>query len=189
MVGNKSSHHYDKLPLYVCDRVGEGSVNLVVARRNGDGTVCYGSFLIDLWKLGLKGSFGSFSIRTRKFDRIYNEMIESYSSAEEPSYFSPIDVNEAKWLVAQGIRVAEAVETPYSKRYVPIAGDISHVKISGSLYKCFSCEKGELPPEIDDEILSIARAEGIRSMPGTPREAAIYFECERCRGKQPALMR
>jgi len=187
MVGNKSSHHYDKLPLYVCDRVGEGSVNLVVARRNGEGTVCYASFLIDLWKLGLKSSFGSFSIRTRKFDKIYNDMIEGYGNAEEPSYFSPIDINEAKWLVTQGIRVAEAVGTPYSKRYVPIVGDISYVKMSGSLYKCFSCEKGELPPEIDDEILSIARAEGRRGIPGTPQEARIYFECEKCRSKQSAF--
>ncbi len=175
--------HYDRLPIYVCDRVGEGSINLVVARRNEYGTICYASYLVDLWKLGLKSSFGSFSMKTKRFDEIYNVMIESHSNSDEPSYFSPVDIDEAKWLVAQGIRVAEAVGTPFSKRYVPIVGDISQVKIGGSLYKCFKCEKGELPPEVDDEILSIARAEGRRGIAGTPQEATICFECEKCRSK------
>jgi hypothetical protein len=176
--------HYDRLPIYVCDRVGVGSINLVVARRNGDGAVCYASYLIDLWKLGLKSSFGSFSMKTKRFDEIYKAMIEGYSSSDESSYFSLVDIDEAKWLVAQGIRIAEAVGTPFSKRYVPIVGGISQVKIGGSLYKCFNCEKGELPPEVDGEILSIARAEGRSGMAGTPQESTIYFECEKCRSKQ-----
>ncbi len=145
----------------------------MVARRNGNGTVCCAFFLIDLWKLGLKSSFGNFSIRTQKFDKIYSDMVESYSNnLDEPSYFSPVDINEAKWLVAQGIRVSEAVGTPYSKRYVPIVGDVSRVKIGGSLYKRFNCEKGELPPEIDDAIPHIARAEGRRDIAGTPKRHA-----------------
>ena len=181
-------YRYDKLPIYLCGRIGEGSVNLVVARRNGDGTVCCAFFLIDLWKLGLKSSFGSFSMRTKQFDKIYSEMVESYSdNLDEPSYFSMVDINEAKWLVVQGIRVAEAVGTPYSKRYVPIVGDVSQVKIGGSLYKCFTCEKGELFSEIDDAILRIARAEGRRGIAGTLQEARIYFECENCRNKQQAI--
>ena len=68
----------EALPVYLACRtdVGSGSVSLVIARRNGDGTVRYSSFLIDLWQLGLKDSYGSFSLKTKKFDETFDKMME-----------------------------------------------------------------------------------------------------------------
>ncbi len=184
-MAKQEGDHYDRLPVYLADRtdVGSGSVSLVVARRNVDGTICYTIMLIDLWKLGLKDSFGSFSIKRMKFDAIYDKMIEKLARQDEPVYFHPIEIEQAKWLVAQGLRIANAVGTPSSRHWVRIVGDISAVSIPGSLYKCSTCERGELDTEIDRNILSIARDEGRKGVAGTPQESMVYYACSKCSGE------
>lgn len=175
------SLRYEALPVHLVCRtdVGKGSVSLVVTRRNRDGTLCYASFLVDLWKLGLKDSYGSFSLKTKKFDGMFEEMMERLER-NGGGYFHPIEIDEAKWLVAQGLRIADAVGAPSSRHWVKIVGDIEGVRIAGSLYKCFRCERGELPDEVDGSILSIARDEGRRRVAGTREEQAIYFVCDNC---------
>ena len=185
-MAKQEDDHYDSLPVYLADRtdVGSGSVSLVVARRNRDGTICYATMLIDLWKLGLKDSFGSFSVKRKKFDEMYDKMMERLARGDEPAYFHPTTIEEAKWLVAQGLRIASAVGTPASRHWIRIVGELSGVSISGSLYKCFSCERGELDPEIDSYILDIARDEGKQGVAGTPEESIIHLECAKCRGNE-----
>ena len=185
-MAKQEDDHCDSLPVYLADRtdVGSGSVSLVVARRNRDGTVCYATMLIDLWKLGLKDSFGSFSVKRKKFDEMYDKMMERLARGDEPAYFHPTTIEEAKWLVAQGLRIASAVGTPASRHWIRIVGELSGVSISGSLYKCFSCERGELDPEIDSYILDIARDEGKQGVAGTPEESIIHLECAKCRGNE-----
>ncbi|MDG7027495.1 MAG: hypothetical protein JRN16_03690 [Nitrososphaerota archaeon] len=177
---------YEALPVHLVCRtdVGTGSVNLVVARRNRDGTICYSSFLVDFWKLGLKDSYGSFSLKTKKFDRTFEKMMERLER-NGGGYFHPIEIEEAKWLVAQGLRIADAVGTPSSRHWVKIVGDIEGVRIEGSLYKCFRCERGELPDEVDRRILSVAKDEGRRRVAGTPEEQTLYFVCDNCRSESP----
>jgi hypothetical protein len=171
---------YDALKVYVSDRtdVGKGSVTLVVARRNGNGTVCYATFLIDLWKLGLKESSGNLSIGRDKFDKVYNKMIGGMMERE--AYFHPIEIGEAKWLLAQGLRIARAVGTPYPSHWLKVVGNLTGVQITGSLYKCYRCERGELTESVDDSLVSLAREEGRAGIAGTPEESMVYFVCDRC---------
>lgn len=170
------------LPLYLAYRtdVGTGSVSLVVARRNQDGTICYGSFLIDLWKVGLKDSYGSFSIKRKKFDDLVNRLIDKLER-NEGGYYHPIEEEDTKWLVAQGVRIANSVGTPASRHWVRVVvDDVSDVPISGSLYKCYSCERGELSKDEDALILSTAIEERRSGDAGTPAESMLYFVCDRC---------
>jgi hypothetical protein len=169
--------------LYLAYRtdVGTGSVHLLVARRNRDSTIRYASFLIDLWKLGLKDSLGGLSAKRKKFDGLVNKMLEELER-KEGLYYHPIEAEEAKWLVAQGVRIAEAVGTPSSRRWVSaVVGDLSRVRISGSLYKCYACEKGELSKDEDSLILRVAMDEGRRRVAGTPAESMGYFTCDACK--------
>ena len=173
---------YDSLPLYLALRteVGSGSVLLLVARMLPRGRVCFTNLLIDLWKLGLKDGFGCESMEKDRFDKMLNVMVEE--AGRRGIQYHHIDISEAKWLVAQGIRIAEKVGTkPVERRWIDIVGDISGVKIEGSLYKCYACERGELNPEADELILKVARRE--IKIAGTPKEAKIVFLCSECEKK------
>jgi len=171
-------NHYESLPVYAVERSSgdAGSIVVSVARKNEDGTVCFVNCLIDLWKLGLKSSFGSFSMKMREFDRLRSKM-------HKRLHIYSIGLEEAKWLVAQGLRLSDAVGTPSSRDWIKILGDLSSIHISGSLYKCFKCQHGELTAEIDEFILSVAREEGKKGVAGTPSERKIYFVCEKCKTK------
>ena len=171
---------YDSFPIYLAIRtaVGSGSIHLMVARSLSKDTVCFTSLLIDLWKLGLKDGFGGVSMKKEMFDEMFKAMIKG---AEELGLkYHPIDISEAKWLVAQGIRIAKKVGIkPVSQKWIDIVGDISKVKIGGSLYKCYNCERGELPPEADNFILKIAKRE--IKIAGTPKETKLVFLCDKCK--------
>jgi hypothetical protein len=173
---------YDLLPIYLVERtdVGAGSVSLIVARSLFGNEVCFACLLIDLWKVGLKDGFGKRSMKKSEFDEMFDVMVRD--AEEHGVHYHPIDISEAKWLVAQGIRIAENVGTrPVNKRWVDVVGDISSVKIGGSLYKCYRCEKGELQPKDDEFILKLARSE--IEMAGSPEETRIEFVCEKCMKK------
>ena len=173
---------YDSLPIYLVERtdVGLGSVNLIVARILPDNMICFTCLLIDLWKLGLKDGFGKRSVKKSEFDEMFNAMIED--AEEHEVHYHPIDISEAKWLVAQGIRIAESVGIrPVNKKWVDVVGDIYSVKIGGSLYKCYHCEKGELQPKDDEFIFKAARSE--IEIAGTPEEIEIEFLCGKCMKK------
>ena len=175
--------NYDSLPIYLAVRteVGSGSIHLVVARSLSKDRVCFTFLLIDLWKLGLKDGFGKVSMRKKTFDEMFNAMIEE--AEEHELHYHPVDTSEARWLVAQGIRIAKKVSVkPVNKRWIDIVGDISGVKIEGSLYKCYSCERGELQPEGDDFILEVAKREV--KIAGTPKEPKIVFLCKECEKRQ-----
>jgi len=174
--------HYDSLPLYLALRteVGSGPVLLLVARMLSGGRVCFTHLLIDLWKLGLKDGFECESMKKDRFDKMLNVMVEELG--RRGIHYHPVDISEAKWLVAQGIRIAEKVGTePVERRWIDIVGDISGVKIEGSLYKCYACERGELNSDADELILKVARRE-IKTA-GTPKEAKIVFLCSECEKK------
>ncbi|MBS7635124.1 hypothetical protein KEJ34_06520 [Candidatus Bathyarchaeota archaeon] len=173
---------YDSFPVYLAVRtnVGSGSVHLMVARRLSRDMVCFTYLLIDLWKLGLKDGFGSLSMEKERFDEMFNAMVEEVT--EQGFNYHPIDISEAKWLVAQGLRIAEKVGIKaVSQKWINIVGDLSEIKIDGSLYKCYKCERGELPPEADNYILKIAKRE-VR-IAGTPKETKLLFLCKNCERK------
>lgn len=174
---------YDLLPVYLVERtdVGAGSVSLIVARSLFGNEVCFTCLLIDLWKVGLKDGFGKRSMKKSEFDEMFNVMIRDAKKCGV--HYHPIDISEAKWLVAQGIRIAENVGTkPVNQKWVDVVGDISSVKIGGSLYKCYRCEKGELQPKDDEFILKVARSE--MELAGSPEETKIEFVCEKCMKKK-----
>lgn len=174
-----SSVKYDSFPIHLAVRtnVGSGSVHLIVARSLPRDAVCFTCLLIDLWKLGLKDGFGSLCVEKWRFDEFFNAMV--VEAAQQGFSYHPIDMSEAKWLVAQGLRIAKKVGTKtVSRKWIDIVGDLSEIKIEGSLYKCYRCEKGELPPEADDCILKIAKREV--KIAGTPKEIKILFLCNDC---------
>jgi len=174
---------YDLLPIYLVERtdVGGGSVSLIVARSLSGNEVCFACLLIDLWKVGLKDGFGKRSMMKDEFDEMFESMVRDAEA--RGIHYHPIDISEAKWLVAQGIRIAENVgTTPVNKKWVYVVGDISRVKIGGSLYKCYRCEKGELQPKDDEFILEVARS-GME-LAGSPEETKIEFVCEKCMRKK-----
>jgi tetratricopeptide (TPR) repeat protein len=174
---------YDLLPIYLVERtdVGGGSVSLIVARSLSGNEVCFACLLIDLWKIGLKDGFGRMSMTKDEFDVVLEAMVRDAEA--HGIHYHPIDISEAKWLVAQGLRIAEKVGTkPVNKKWVDMVGDISSVKIGGSLYKCYRCEKGELQPEDDELILKVAKSE--METAGLLGETMMEFLCEECMKKK-----
>ncbi|MBD3227140.1 MAG: hypothetical protein GF329_03045 [Candidatus Lokiarchaeota archaeon] len=57
------------------------------------------------------------------------------------------------------------------------------VKISGSLYKCFRCEKGELSEKEVKIIKEITKNDMNNNVCGTEMETEIFFVCQNCKDR------
>ena len=64
--------NYDNYPVVACKRtpVSIGSVNVIIARRLPHNLFSVAVFLVDLFKLGLKDSFGSERVNGPEIQRI-----------------------------------------------------------------------------------------------------------------------
>ncbi|MBI4451619.1 hypothetical protein HY642_06610 [Candidatus Woesearchaeota archaeon] len=144
--------------------------------RAVDGRIDYASTLIDLWKLGLKDCFGEKGVPQKRFQ----EVMQAYSRGIT---LVPCDSAEARWLIRQGLRIARVVGTPMPREFEELGqiyGDINSVVVEGSLYKCFECEKGQLPAPVVSKILRVAKQELAQGIAGTPDETILFFVCEMC---------
>ncbi len=144
------------------------------------GKIKFINVLIDVWKLGLKDCFG----RRRMTDKEWNKMLDNY--AEQGAELEPLSVEEAKWLVKHGLRIAGEIGTPCPpefQQFQDIIGNLSSITVDGSLYKCFSCNHIDLPENIVERIKKVAKRELKSGVAGTPDEEFIWFGCAQCGSK------
>ena len=135
------------------------------------------SFLIDLFKLGLK-DFSMYNESARSLIRRIN--------ARDDVEFEEILKADAANLLARGLAIAKEVGTTISvdcQKWLENLG-IPKIILTGSLYKCFLCEKGELPEETVKKILEIAKRELQSGVAGTEEEEMIFFVCDSCTSKK-----
>lgn len=136
--------------------------------------------LVDLWKLGVKDCFGQRRMTEKEWKRMLNKYAERGAKLELCS------VEEAKWLVQHGLRIADEIGTPRPKEFEQfrdIIGDFSSVVVEGSLYKCFSCNKKDLQDYQVERIKKVAQRELKNGVAGTPAEEIIWFSCANCGSK------
>ncbi len=135
------------------------------------------NILVDVWKLGLKDCFGRHGMSEWEWKGMLREYKEGGIELLSCS------LKDAQRLVKHGLRIAEHVGTPLPPEFDEFSHlvDLSSVDITGSLYKCFKCGKGELSDEQVAIITQVAREELKTGVAGTPDEEKIYFVCEACK--------
>lgn len=159
-----------------------GSVNVIIARRLPHNLFSVAVFLVDLFKLGLKDSFGSERVNGPEFNESYESIIDGFAS--EGVGLSDIDISEAKKIIGRGLRIAAAVGTPpVDKGLLETVGTIDESAIRGSLYKCYECGEGELSEETCGRILEVARKELALGVAGTPKERILWMMCDSCKDR------
>lgn len=155
-----------------------GSRVVIISREMPNGNVQYISVLVDGWKMGLKGCFGSRNISKGRF---YKEVVGDMNAELIEG-----NLYECKWVIKQGLRIAEAVGTKMPEEFYEfkdIVGSLDNINITGSLYKCYKCGKGELSDKYVDSIKKITYHDMARGVCGTPDETAMFFVCDECKSK------
>ena len=174
----RSSIAQEELPLYrVLISDTKGSRAIVIARERRDGNLQFISVLVDEWKMGLKDCFGGGSISKKGFDAVIRRA---------PKDFINADLNECKWIIKQGLRIAEAVGTRIPREFYElkgIIGGMDNIQITGSLYKCYGCGKGELSDVAVDYIKKVTCHDIALGVCGTPDETRIVVVCDECKKK------
>ena len=144
------------------------------------GKIKFINILVDVWKLGLKDAFG----QRRLTEKEWNRLLDEYKG--RGATLKPYPIEDAKWLVQHGLRIADEIGTLRPKefeQFKDIIGDFSSIVVSGSLYKCFSCNKKDLPENIVARIKKVAQRELKSKVAGTPAEEIIWFSCIDCGAK------
>ena len=70
------------------DKNSSGLVQIIVARQQPDGNVCYGTYLIDQYLLGLKNTFADAGVSRRR----YEEDVRNKISARTPMKACPLEL-------------------------------------------------------------------------------------------------
>ena len=180
--------NYDNCPVIACKStpLTAGSVNIITARRLPHDLCCISVFLVDLFKLGIKDSFGSERLSRPEFNELYEKLIKDYDDSGVE--FSDIDIQKAKELVGRGLKIAAAVGTPpVDKKLLETIGTIDVSAIHGSLYKCYECGEGELSDDDCNRILKVAKKELALGIAGTPKERKLWLECDSCKSHSGEL--
>ena len=167
------------LPVYkVLKSKTEGSYAIIVMRERPDGRFQYINVLIDAWKMGLKKCFGSHSITMQDFQRQVIVRVGGMKMLKE------ISLSEAQWAIKYGLRIANEVNIRIPKEFDEfkyILGNIDDIKVNGSLYKCYKCEKGELSDEEVELIKKVTETDMASGTCGTPLESLLFFICDKCK--------
>ncbi len=167
----------EELPLYkVLMTTPKGSRSIVVAREKENGNLQFISVLVDEWKMGLKDCFGGFDVPKKEFNKF--AMQAKYVNA---------DLDECKAKIKRGILIAETLglKLPRDFReFKRILGDLDSIELTGSLYKCFECGKGDLTEEEVEQIKEVTLRDVAAGVCGTEAETMIYFMCDECKGKE-----
>ena len=152
----------------------KGSKGILVAREKENGNLQFASFMVDVWKMGLKDCFGKKDVAKSDFNKIVAQM---------PQY-AEADLEECKEIIKQGVLITESLGLKIPKGFSEckyILGDLDSVEVTGSLYKCFECGKGNLPDEIVEQIKTVTLHDVAAGSCGTEDETMIYFVCEDCK--------
>ena len=152
----------------------KGSKGILVAREKENGNLQFASFLVDVWKMGLKDCFGKKDVAKSDFNKLVAQM---------PQY-AEADLEECKEMIKRGVLITESLGLKIPRGFREfnyILGDLDSVEVTGSLYKCFECGKGDLPDEIVEQIKEVTLHDVAAGICGTEDETAIYFVCEDCK--------
>lgn len=172
----KESITGEGLPIYKCWVSNDsGSKIVVVSRIKPNGNFELASMLVDEWKMGLKDGFGNYNLTKG----MLNEYIESID-------FSEATLEECKMLVKRGTLIAKSLGLKLPKeygQYNQIIGNLDSIEVNGSLYKCYSCGKGDLSEEAISKIKEVTLIDVRKGVCGTPDETMIYFVCDKCKEK------
>jgi hypothetical protein len=164
-----------ELPIYkVLMTTQKGSRSILVAREKENGNLQFISALVDEWKMGLKDCFGEHDVSKKEFNKLVARMPQ-YADAE---------LNECREIIKRGILVVEAIGLKIPKEFRVfkyLLGDLDKVEVTGSLYKCFECGKGDLPDEIVEQIKEVTLHDVAAGVCGTGKETMIYFVCDKCK--------
>lgn len=145
---------------------------LVILYSEKESSVIY---LVDPWKVGILDCF----IFDGNLDEIRQEM--NMPDLE----FTEIDIEMAKYFITLGKRISDSIGKPLNmvaEAWIKKL-EIDKFEITGSIYKCFSCETGELDTKEDEEIIRIAKRELKRKVAGTAKEKQYYYICRECKDK------
>ena len=168
-----------ELPLYrVLMTTPKGSRSILVAREKENGKLQFISVLVDEWKMGLKDCFGEHDLSKKEFGKLV---------AMQPDYCADANLNECKEIIKRGILIAETLGLRIPREFREfkyILGDLDTVEVTGSLYKCFECGKGDLPDEIVEQIKEVTLHDVAAGVCGTEDETMLYFVCDKCKGKE-----
>lgn len=166
-----------ELPIYkVLITKPKGSRHIVISRERPDGNLQFISLLVDEWKMGLKDCYGSHSISKTKFHGFLSR-----------NPFMDISLDECKKIIKRGLLIAKELglrEPEEFDRFKHIVGDLDDVEVTGSLYKCFECGKGDLPDETVEFIKDVTKHDMERGLCGREGETMIFFVCERCKSSE-----
>ncbi len=157
---------------FTCYRTEDLGSILVLLYSEKQSSVIY---FVDPWKIGILDCF----LFEGDLDNIRQEM-------NMPDLkFTQIDLTMAKYFIAMGKRISKRVGTPLNSMANKWNAklEIDNVEISGSIYKCFSCETGELDTQEDAKIIGIAKRELKRKVAGTIKEKQYYYICKDCKDK------
>lgn len=173
----KESITGESLPIYKCWISNpKGSRIAVISRIKPNGNFEMVSLLVDEWKMGLKDCFGNYNLTKDGLDEYIRR-----------GDFRKATIEECKKLVKKGIFIAKSLGLRLPKEYEQynkIIGNTDSIAITGSLYKCYSCEEGDLSEEIISRIKEVTLKDVSRGVCGTPNETMIYFTCDKCKEKR-----
>ena len=156
----------------------KGSRSILVAREKENGKLQIISVMVDEWKTGLKDCFGECDLSKKEFDKLV---------AMQPDYCADANLNECKEITKRGILIAETLGLRIPREFREfkyILSDLDTVEVTGSLYKCFECGKGDLPDEIVERIKEVTLHDVAAGVCGTEDETMLCFVCDKCKGKE-----
>jgi len=154
-----------------------GSVILWFTNRDSSGMWNYFLSLVDLWKAGFKDCQGRFSISETEYLLEFSRYNLQFDMVEIPW-------KKALYFLKMGINIRNALEIPYPdefyqfKHLVPSLDDI---QVTGSIYKCYKCESGNLPEDVVESILDVTLKDITSGTIGQEGENVLYFTCEKCK--------
>lgn len=155
-----------------------GSVVLWFEHRDPSGKWDFFSPLVDLWKAGFKDCHGRRNISDNEYSLYFSRYKLQLDLIEIPW-------DQALFLLKTGMRIRNALHLPYPDdfiRFKTFLTPLADIQVTGSIYKCYKCESGNLPDDVVEVILEATLYDIANGTIGQEGEELFYFVCEKCSG-------
>ena len=159
-----------------------GSVVLWFEHRDTSGRWDFFSPLVDLWKAGFKDYQGRRNISESEYSSNYSLYKQQFDLTEIPW-------GRALYLLKIGINIRDALHLPYPdgfSRFRDFLTPFDDIQVTGSIYKCYKCEEGDLTDEVVESIIEVTLDDMSNGTIGQEGENLLYFVCENCSDKTMA---
>ncbi|MFX0093223.1 MAG: hypothetical protein ACFFBD_15805, partial [Candidatus Hodarchaeota archaeon] len=157
-----------------------GNTIVFFVERASNGLYTFCSLLVDRWKGGLKDAFGEKHVSEKRF-------LESFRMYQGRTGVNEYPWNAALTIVREGMRIRDALGYPYPPEFYQFQGllkGLDEIKLTGSIYKCYTCEQGDLSDDVVNHILEATRIDIEAGILGQEGETMFFFECDRCASQQ-----